>query len=598
MHLKSIVGGRSLRNRSGGVRRWNGADLHAIRVTGTARKATVSIENRPMPQYDALISTKAALFRQKFLQASSPLRIVGAHDGLGAQLIERHGLDGVWASGLEISASHGVPDANILTMTQYLERAQEMHTASGLPVLCDVDTGYGNSSNVHYLVKQYQASGIAGIVIEDKLFPKVNSFVPGRQELASVPEFCGKLAAAHDARQTEDFLVIARVEALIAGWGMEEALRRAAAYVQAGADGILIHSKAKTGDEIRAFLRAWNKRAPIVLVPTTYPDLTYDEMGTLGVNLVIYANQCLRASISAMHRVLETIQREKSTVAIEREIATVKEIFELQGMMAMKEHEKRYLRTSKTVHAIVPAAGTPKHEGKMAELLRDRPVAMLDVGGKPLIDRVVESLNLAGVQDVTVLTGYKGEMIHLASGDVRRVPDYERGGILHSVAVAADKFADSVLIQYGDVLVSHENLRSFIECEDPIVILTSPLLREGRYRHKQFEVVSLARPNASLRTLERHPRNTAASIGTDVPQEAAQAEFVGLVLLNPQGVCQWNEAMETLSDEERRTFSLAAFLQRLIDRGAEIATFEARTGWSEIHSVEDYEQVQSLLQSA
>ncbi len=551
-----------------------------------------------MPQYDAHIPTKAALFRQKFLQASSPLRIVGAHDGLGAQLIERHGFDGVWASGLEISASHGVPDANILTMTQYLERAQEMHTASGLPVLCDVDTGYGNSSNVHYLVKQYEASGIAGIVMEDKLFPKVNSFVPGRQELASVPEFCGKLAAARDARKTEDFLVIARVEALIAGWGMEEALRRAEAYVQAGADGILIHSKAKTGDEIRAFLTAWGKRAPIVLVPTTYPDLTYDEMGTLGVNLIIYANQCLRASISAMHRVLETIQRERSTVAIEGEIATVKEIFELQGMMAMKEHEKKYLRTSKTVHAIIPAAGVPRHEGKMAEILRERPVAMLDLGGKPLIDRVVESLNLAGVQDVTVLAGYKGDMVQLASGEKRTVADYDRGGILHSIAVAADKFADNVLIQYGDVLVSHENLRSFVECEEPIVIMTSPLLRGGRYEYKVFETVALARPSASLRTLERHPRNTAVSVGTDLPSAAAQAEFVGLVLLNPQGVRQWREALEALGAEERQTLSLVAFLQRLIDRGAEITTFEARTGWSEIHSIDDYEQVQSLLQSA
>src|SRR3989344_7755635 len=108
------------------------------------------------------MSAKAALFRKKFLLGLEPIRIVGAHDGLGAQLIERHGFDGVWASGLELSASFGVPDANILTMTQYLERAQEMNTASNLPVFADVDTGYGNSSNVHYLVQQYEAAGIAG----------------------------------------------------------------------------------------------------------------------------------------------------------------------------------------------------------------------------------------------------------------------------------------------------------------------------------------------------------------------------------------------------------------------------------------------------
>ncbi len=291
------------------------------------------------------MTTKTAAFRQKFLSVREPLIIVGAHDGLGAKLIEQHGFDGVWASGLEISASHSVPDANILTMTQYLERAQEMNNAGSIPVIADVDTGYGNSSNVHHMVKQYEDAGIAGVIIEDKLFPKVNSFVPGRQELASIAEFSGKLMAARDARRSEDFVIIARVEALIAGWGLEEALKRAQAYIESGADGILIHSKSKQPDEIRAFLKEWKKRAPIVLVPTTYPSMTYDEMATLGVNMIIFANQCLRAEITAMHDVLSVMKKERSTVSIEDRIAPVKEIFELQGMMAMKEHEKKYLKT-------------------------------------------------------------------------------------------------------------------------------------------------------------------------------------------------------------------------------------------------------------
>src|SRR3989338_5782969 len=171
------------------------------------------------------------LFRSKPL-----LRIVGAHDGLGVKLIEKNGFDGIWASGLEISTSYGVPDANILTMTEYLHAASVMNEASSLPVICDCDTGYGNASNVIHMIKKYEAAGLAAVVIEDKTFPKVNSFVPGRQNLAPMEEFMGKIEAAKNTQANPEFMVFARVEALIAGWGMEEAVRRAVAYAKAGAD--------------------------------------------------------------------------------------------------------------------------------------------------------------------------------------------------------------------------------------------------------------------------------------------------------------------------------------------------------------------------
>lgn len=540
------------------------------------------------------MASKASLFRQKFLNAKVPLRIVGAHDGLGAQLIEKYGFDGVWASGLEISASHGVPDANILTMTQYLERAQEMTMASTLPVIADVDTGYGNSSNVAYMVEQYEGAGIAAVVMEDKLFPKVNSFVPGRQELAAIPEFCGKIAAAQDAKRSDDFLVIARVEALIAGWGLEEALRRSEAYVDAGADGILIHSKSKEPEEIRAFLKAWKRRSPIVLVPTTYPAMTYEEMKRAGVNMIIYANQGMRAAIAGMHQAFDVIARKKSTVSIEGAIAPVKEIFELQGMMKLKEHEKKYLRTQKTVHAIIPAAGAPQDK-TMMRVLRGKPVVMLNTEGKPLLQRIVESLNLAGIQDVTVIAGHgasavKGDLI------VKKVSkDFASTGLLHSIEQAADKLRDSVLIHFGDVIVSHENLRAFTACEEPIVALVSPLLGQ-REREKALDYVSLARPRKSAtRALEPHPRNRLRRIGKNIPHKDAHGEFVGLLLLNPAGVRIWKETVKRLPPKLARTCSLNDVLQKIVDGGTDVTTFETQTGWAEVHSVEDYERLCALL---
>ena len=185
---------------------------------------------------------------------------MGAHDGLTAKLIGESGFDGVWASGLEISASYGIPDANILTMSEYLERAIEMNEATSLPVIEIADTGYGNVNNVIHLVEKYEKAGIAAVCIEDKIFPKVNSFVEGRQELADIDEFCGKLSAVKNTQKNKDFMVIARIEALIAGWGMKEALKRANAYVESGADAILIHSKKKDKQEILEFCKKFKKK--------------------------------------------------------------------------------------------------------------------------------------------------------------------------------------------------------------------------------------------------------------------------------------------------------------------------------------------------
>lgn len=540
-----------------------------------------------------MVSTsKVSRFKHEFLSRGSPLIIVGAHDGLGAQLIEKHGFDGAWASGLEISSSHGVPDANILTMTQYLERAQEMNMASNIPVICDVDTGYGNSSNVHYMVQQYESAGMAAVVIEDKLFPKVNSFMPGRQDLASIHEFCGKLESAKHAR-TGDMLIIARVEALIAGWGMQEALKRAHAYVDAGADAILIHSKSKKPDEIREFLRSWNRRAPIVLVPTTYPDLSYAEMQELGVNMIIFANQCLRASIASMHHVLEVMSREKSTVSIESSIATVQEIFELQGMLKMKDHEKKFLRTQKTVSVIIPAAGKPSED--IAPRTHGRSTSFVQIGNKLLVERIADQLQTAGLQNIAVSVS-KDEVSTVIPGVHMHVLPEEGTGLLYSIVSAMQTVNDGILIHYGDVIVSHDILRSFIASDAPITVMVSSLQREGRYdRSKKFDRVTYAHPHTGLRTLQLHPFNAVAKIGSVVTEAESDAEFIGVVFLNAQGVSLWQKEIQKLSSSELSTFSLCQFLMRIVDAGHTITTFEARSGWAEVHSVADADAVASLF---
>ncbi|MBR8655619.1 phosphonopyruvate hydrolase [Achromobacter sp. Marseille-Q0513] len=271
---------------------------------------------------------------------------MSAHNPLSALLAAEAGFDAVWGSGFELSASHAVPDASILSPVQHLDMMRAMAAATPAPVIADIDTGFGNAINVAYMLPQYEAAGVSAVVMEDKTFPKDTSLrAGGRQELARVPEFQGKIEAALAARRDPDFCVIARCEALIAGLGQAEALARAAAYEEAGADAILIHSKQTAPDEVLAFVAAWQGRAPLVLVPTAYPQLRERDIQALGkVGLVIYGNHAIRAAVGAMRDVFARIRRDGGVHEVNAMLPTVGDIMALQGDAAMRELERKFLR--------------------------------------------------------------------------------------------------------------------------------------------------------------------------------------------------------------------------------------------------------------
>jgi len=213
---------------------------------------------------DPALSTASRSATLRQLLVGSELEfMMEAHNGLSARIVREAGFKAIWASGLAISAQFGVRDNNEASWTQVVDTLEFMADSSGLPILVDGDTGYGNFNNVRRLVRKLEQRGIVGLCIEDKQFPKTNSFIDGeRQPLATIDEFCGKIKAGKDTQTDANFSIVARVEALIAGWSMDEALRRAEAYRQAGADAILIHSKLSRPDEILEFAREWAGRAP------------------------------------------------------------------------------------------------------------------------------------------------------------------------------------------------------------------------------------------------------------------------------------------------------------------------------------------------
>ena len=294
-----------------------------------------------------MIASESASARLRQAAANkAPAQIMAAHSPLSALLAEEAGFDGIWASGFELSALFGLPDVSLISMTQHLEMVRAMAERCSLPIVADLDTGFGNAVNVVHAVRAYERAGVAAVVLEDKSFPKVTSLVAGgRQELVRCEEFQGKIAAALDTRVDEDLLVIARTEALIAGQGQTEALERAAAYADAGADMVLVHSKQKTVDEIEAFIQAWDGRVPLVLVPTAYPEMTVERMRSLGkVRLAIWGNHALRAAVTAMQQVFARILADGGIHKVEADLVTVAEIFRLQGMDGVKEIEQRFLR--------------------------------------------------------------------------------------------------------------------------------------------------------------------------------------------------------------------------------------------------------------
>ncbi len=289
--------------------------------------------------------SKASTLKKNLLE--KPLtHIIGAHNPLSARLAEQAGFNGIWASGFELSAAYGVPDASLISMTQHLEMARAIADAVDIPVVADIDTGYGNAVNVIHAIEKYEAAGMGAVVIEDKMFPKDTSLLAGgRQELVRIEEFQGKIAAAVAARRDPDFLVIARVEALIAGLGQEEAKQRGERYVEAGADAILIHSKSKRPDEIVRFVEDWGRDVPLVIVPTAYPELTEDQIIALHkVKMVVYGNHGIRAAVTAMQHVFDQIRQDRGIHNVDKTIVPVTRIFELQNVAQMKQQEEQYLR--------------------------------------------------------------------------------------------------------------------------------------------------------------------------------------------------------------------------------------------------------------
>lgn len=456
---------------------------------------------------------------RKILVSSKCEYLLEAHNAVSARIAQESGAPGLWASSLTLSCSLGLRDNSELTMTEALNLLESITSHVSVPLLFDGDTGYGTFSHFQILVRRLISREVAGVCIEDKLFPKTNSFLSSeKQDLVSVEEFCGKIRAGKDAQSDPSFVIVARTEALITGLGMEEALSRAERYAEAGADAILIHSKAKTFAQVAEFAQRWNLPVPLICVPTTYPAVSLEEMQKAGISLVIWANHMLRSAVTAMQSTAEIIAHSHSIAPLEGRIAPVREVFRLQNASDLGELEARYVRPPERRAVILASTCTVRDRCSTAET----PPCLLPIDGTPAIHKMLEDLRTEGVREISIVSDTCGDRIQ--APEVRFYDSPVRGPGLAGLAAAREEISGDLLLLSGDIVFKRYILRELLASDAPYTIVVDAGRANG-----------CGSPSRRVRASRPAPRSYAnetyylSDIGDGICAQDSHGEWIGLM---------------------------------------------------------------------
>jgi phosphoenolpyruvate phosphomutase len=533
---------------------------------------------------------KATQFRE-LLHSGQLEFLMEAHNGLSARIAEEAGFRGIWASGLSISAALGVRDNNEASWTQVLEVVEFMSDATSIPILLDADTGYGNFNNMRRLVRKLEQRGVAAVCIEDKLFPKTNSFINSeRQPLADLEEFTGKIKAVKEAQSDPDFCLVARLEGFIAGWGMDEMIRRAEACHAAGADALLVHSRKTTPDQVLAFAEQWKGRSPLVIVPTTYYSTPVKVFEQAGVSIVIWANQNVRSSIAAMQATSRRIFEERSVQSVEDAIAPVKEVFRLQNADELMEAEERYLpRTAESARAIILAAS---RGAEMGEVTAGIPKTMVSIGGAPLLHKLVAQFRASGIRRIVVIRGYAAEKVHAPDVEFVENDEFEGTGELLSLSKALNHLEGDVVLSFGDILFRRHILNNLLAEEDDIAIAVDAAWERRQAAAGYIDYIIATRPN-SLRYDEENAFLTA--IGPHLDPASIHGEWIGLMKMTARGSTQVKASLEELAGRaDFRKLRFDDLFKHLLERQQRVQVLYISGHWLDVDNLDDLSRAQAF----
>ena len=539
------------------------------------------------------IAKKTSQFRS-LLNSPKLEFLLEAHNGISAKIAEESGFKGLWAGGLAIAAQYGVRDSNEASWTQVLEVLEFMADATSIPIMLDGDTGYGNFNNVRRLVQKLEQRGIAAVCIEDKLYPKTNSFIDGnKQELANIDEFCSRIKAGKDAQKDDEFSIITRVEAFISGWGLGEAIKRAEAYHEAGSDGILIHSAKPEPSEIIAFKNEWGDRLPVIIVPTKYYSTPTEIFSQVGISIAIWANHMIRSSIESMQQTAASIIQKKSVVALEDKIASVSEIFRLQGVSELLEAEEMYLpKRQQATSAIILAASRGSAMGSLTE---ERPKAMLKVKERPILSHIVDVYNSHGIKDITVVRGFQKDAIDLPQLSYADNDNFSKTSELVSFEKAlleVDPVQD-LFVSFGDVLFKPYLLQLMDDFQDEVVIVVDTQWQDSVNKERAADYVHCSEPHS--RDSYSHEIFLKDS-KEDMDPNMIHGEWMGVVKFSNKMVPALKQAMQKLKVSS--DFDVAKFhdlFSFLVSEGHNIRIVYTTGHWLDIDTLEDLLEAGNFL---
>ena len=507
--------------------------------------------------------------------------LMEAHDGLSARIAQEAGFEGVWASGLTVSASFGVRDNNELSWTQVVDHVAFMAEAVDVPVLLDGDTGYGNFNNMRRLVRKLEQVGVAGVVIEDKLFPKTNSFLRSElQPLADVDEFCGKIKAGKDSQSDADFVLVARVEALIAGWGLAEALKRAEAYQAAGADAILIHSRQSSPAEIFAFLAEWNRRAPVVLVPTKYWRTPTEDFRARHVSVVIWANHLLRSAIGAMQETARRVREDESLLAVEPRGGPPSRGVPSAGRLP--SWRRPSAATCRPASRSRRWCWRRERRSGFGGLTARTPKAMLKVQGRPILARLLDDFAALGCRDALVVRGYRAEAVDVPGARFVDNPDYASTGEAYSLSLAEADLGPGTLVAFGDIVLRRHIVHALLEEAGTGITLA---VDSGLAGAAEDDRVLADRADTGRFSFEEVQLR---AVGDEVPSGGSHGVWIGLLHLGRDGAGWLVEALrEARADGTLRTARLSDLLSRVLAQGYPVRVVYSRGGWVNVNDLAD-----------
>ena len=545
------------------------------------------------PNKISLSKLSKAQLLKKELNSKELSFLMEAHNGLTAKIVEDSGFKGIWASGLSVATALGVRDSNEASWTQILDVLEFMSDATSIPILVDGDTGYGNFNNFRRLVSKLCQRKIAGVCIEDKQYPKTNSFVKEYQKLADIDEFCGKIKAGKDTQEDENFSIIARVEALIAGWGIGEAIKRANAYYESGADAILIHSSKKNANEILKFKKEWDNRCPVIIIPTTYHQTPAKIFRKAGISAVIWANQSLRASIKAIQEVTNHLYKNENLKGIEKKISSLNEVFEIAGNNELLEAEKKYTREKKNYNAVVLAA---TKGAQLRHLTKNKPKCMLDIQGKPLLERLTSTLKKDNIGKISIVSGYKSNVIrernNLSNLNIIENKEYIKTGELYSLYKAVNEIKNDCIITYGDIVFRKYILDALLSIKGEIVIVVDAL-SQNKQKKKQKDLTVCDRKFTGNYLLEEKPASL-KSMHNEYTNKIT-GQWIGLLKTNTKGSkIIKNQIIKLRKNKKFKNLTMPDLFNSLIKNKIKINVLYIAGQWLDVNDAFDLAEARKV----